>query len=350
MSDNIPTDILTNILERITDVRDLVRWRRVSKRWLSIIDNPDFIQRHLHRSSKYPLTTRSKLGLFVQTSGSCVLYRPENTRRILYPGSVNLIGTCDGLICFQHNSEPKPQILNPSTGERRYFNTFSSRQNGSDPLFNKYGFGYDELSDDYKLVVIRGGKVEFHCVRARKCRTIEFQFCNLIPEPKGVLAYGALHWIGRGHVLYAVDLGSETVRKMQWTPDVNCGCGLYSVGVVLSEYLFLLRVTNGHRVQVWLMKEYWNKDSMVKCNEIEFGREIWSVNLVGYSWIDGRGRNLFLLNGKELVWFQASGNIVEDKAVEVISNVARENGFILDAFYCLDTLVKICPDRRRIFD
>ncbi|CAN1123670.1 F-box protein CPR1 [Linum perenne] len=333
MSDYIPTEILTNILERITGVEDLVRCRRVSKRWLSIIDSPDFIQRHLHRSSQFPLTANSKLGFFVQTGLSCLLCRPENIPRRRYPGSVTLIGTCDGLICFQHNSEPKPQILNPSTGERRYFNTFSGRQIGW------YGFGYDQLSDDYKLVVIRRGKVEFHCVRARKRRTIQFQFGDLILEPMGVLACGALHWVGLGHVLYAVDLGSETVRKLPWPPGFDCRYGLHSFGVIFG-CLCIICVQNGERVQLLMMKEYGNRDTWNRICNTGFGRVIRSISLVGSS---SSSRILFLLNGKELLWFHP-----EEKAVEVISNVAREDGFILNAFYCLDTLVKICPERRRI--
>ncbi|CAN1844469.1 F-box protein CPR1 [Linum perenne] len=297
MSDYIPTEILTNILERITGVEDLVRCRRVSKRWLSIIDSPDFIQRHLHRSSQFPLTANSKLGLFVQIGQSCVLYRPENTPRRRYLGSVNLIGTCNGLICFQVNSEPKPQILNPSTGERRYFNTFSSRQIGSDPLLNKYGFGYDQLSDDYKLVVIRGGKVEFHCLRARKRRTIEFQFGDLIPEPKGVLACGALHW---------------------GAPGFDCRYGLYSFGVIFG-CLCIICVQNGERVQLLRMKEYGNRDTWYRICNTDFGRVIRSISLVGSS---SSGRILFLLNGTELLWFhpipeEADPEEAEDEAMEL---------------------------------
>ncbi|CAN1123668.1 F-box protein CPR1 [Linum perenne] len=348
MSDYIPTEILTNILERITGVEDLVRCRRVSKRWLSLIDSPDFIQRHLHRSSQFPLTANSKLGLFVQTGRSCLLRRPENTPRRRYLGSVNLIGTCNGLICFQVNSEPKPQILNPSTGERRYFNTFSSRQIGSDPLLNKYGFGYDELSDDYKLVVIRGGKVEFHCVRARERRTIEFQFGDLIPEPKGVLARGALHWVSRGNVLYAVDLGSETVRKLPGAPGFDCRYGLHSFGVIFG-CLCIICVQNGERVQLLRMKEYGNRDTWYRICNTDFGRVIRSISLVGSS---SSGRILFLLNGTELLWFhpipeEADPEEAEDEAMEVI-NVDREDGFISDAFFCLDSLVKIFPEGRRI--
>ncbi|CAN1844464.1 F-box protein CPR1 [Linum perenne] len=337
MSDYIPTEVLTNILKRITGVRDLVRWRRVSKQWQSLIDSPDFIQGHLDRSSLF--TTPSKLGFFVQTSRSCLLYQPENTRRILYPGSVNLIGTSNGLICFHANSEPHPQILNPSTGERRYFHTFSSRQIGSEPVLNKYGFGYDELSDDYKLVVIHDRKAEIYSIRARKRRTIEFPFGDLIPEPKGVLVCGALHWIGRDGALYAIDLATETARRLAWA-GFN---GQSSVGVLFG-CLCILCIKNWRRVELLMMSDYGNRNTWYRICNTDFGRVIHSVSLVGSSW---NGRLLFLLNGTELLWFHPFPEEAEDAGVEVI-NVDREDGFISDAFFCVDSLVKIFPEGRRI--
>ncbi|CAN1758475.1 hypothetical protein LINPERHAP1_LOCUS6817 [Linum perenne] len=63
MSDHIPSDIVTNILNRVTHVHDLVKWRSVSKQWLSIIDSDDFINRHLQRSE----ATTSHLGLLIKT-------------------------------------------------------------------------------------------------------------------------------------------------------------------------------------------------------------------------------------------------------------------------------------------
>ncbi|CAN0915551.1 hypothetical protein LINGRAHAP2_LOCUS29201 [Linum grandiflorum] len=61
MSDLIPQVIMADILLRLR-VKDLVSCRRVSKQWLSIIDDPHFIcnQRSLSKNSNSVLFLRGK--------------------------------------------------------------------------------------------------------------------------------------------------------------------------------------------------------------------------------------------------------------------------------------------------
>ncbi|GJS70357.1 putative F-box domain-containing protein [Tanacetum coccineum] len=43
MSDNIPFDVQMEIIKKVSDVKSLIRFRSVSKQWMSFIDSPEFI-------------------------------------------------------------------------------------------------------------------------------------------------------------------------------------------------------------------------------------------------------------------------------------------------------------------
>ncbi|CAN1160928.1 F-box protein CPR1 [Linum perenne] len=121
---------MVNILLRLR-VKDLVSCRRVSKQWLSIIDDPHFISRQLQRS----ISTNSNAALFLQDRESPTLYWKQNytsdvnffsiqihyePSQIMYePSQVLLMGSCHGLVCFSLFNHPNDfVVLNPSTGER----------------------------------------------------------------------------------------------------------------------------------------------------------------------------------------------------------------------------------------
>ncbi|CAN1123662.1 F-box protein CPR1 [Linum perenne] len=287
MSGHIPIEIITSILDRIAGVKDLVRWRRVSKQWLALIDSHDFIQRHLQRSSESSSSsTTSKLGLFV--------------------GSISR---------------------------------------------SKYGFGYDQLSDDYKLVIILQNRAEIHRVRAKSCRTVyNIPPDELLFEPKGVFACGALHWIdyAMDASVCAFDLGSETVSELS-LPDFDArNLDARELGVVDLCLCFGLMDECSDQVDVWMMKEYGNKGSWFRIYKIDLSfikYKDCSVELVCFPRKSNEGQFLFLLNKRKLVWFDPESNRAAEEDMKV-SDIADDHYAGLDAFYWLDSLVKIYPDRR----
>ncbi|CAN1844481.1 F-box protein CPR1 [Linum perenne] len=313
MSDHIPIEIITNILERITGVKGLVRWRRVSKEWLALIDSDDFIQRHLQRSSESSSSTTSKLGLFVGSFRHCALYQPGNILRFSHEKCGELLCSCNGLICFWIYSDSRGQILNPATGERRYLDTYTLFP--AYRLPEGYGFGYDQSSDDYKLVRFLDGNAEIHYVRARYRRVVKFPLIKVLHQAKGVFACGALHWIDDRKdspvTVYAFDLGSETVSKLSLPADFDAGYFVSPEVGVMDLCLCVYRLRMGSRFDLWMMKEYGNKDSWVRIYKIDlsFAKVTdYSVSMVGFT----RGRILFLLKRSKLVWFDPERNRVEE--------------------------------------
>ncbi|CAN1351314.1 hypothetical protein LINPERPRIM_LOCUS42499 [Linum perenne] len=101
MSDNVPEEVVADILLRLR-VNDLIRCRRVSKQWLSIIDDPHFISRQLQLS----ISTNTNAALYLQDRRSPILFWKQRyasdinffSTPIKYePSEVSLMGSCHGL-------------------------------------------------------------------------------------------------------------------------------------------------------------------------------------------------------------------------------------------------------------
>uniref|UniRef100_A0A1S4B203 F-box/kelch-repeat protein At3g06240-like n=1 Tax=Nicotiana tabacum TaxID=4097 RepID=A0A1S4B203_TOBAC len=113
----IPIELITEILSRLP-VKSLLRFRCVSKYWLSLISSPEFAYTHLGiAANSYPVK------------------KPR--------GYVRIVGSVNGLVCLV--IEEKYFLLwNPSI---RKFKKLPDPRGGD---YIMYGFGYDEFHDDYK--------------------------------------------------------------------------------------------------------------------------------------------------------------------------------------------------------
>ncbi|GMN36513.1 hypothetical protein TIFTF001_006095 [Ficus carica] len=97
----LPWEIIIDILSRLP-VKDLLRYRCVSKPWCSLIDGPDFINLHL----KHSLQTNSNLALVIRGCGlhwanldpldsAIQLNHPLD-----YEGGTEVLGSCNGLLAL----------------------------------------------------------------------------------------------------------------------------------------------------------------------------------------------------------------------------------------------------------
>ncbi|KAI8566690.1 hypothetical protein RHMOL_Rhmol02G0061800 [Rhododendron molle] len=175
---NIPHEIIFEILLRLL-VESLLRFRCVSKSWGSLISQPKFAKTHLSLASTNPDYTHDRLLLRNNESNdlrrdlkscsiSAIMHEQSDTADSLdYPfgGSCNwvwIVGSCNGLVCII--VEKRTVFLwNPSTKKSRKLPNVGM-------LLDKYptymheiypvsGFGYDESTDDYKVVLIFQARV-----------------------------------------------------------------------------------------------------------------------------------------------------------------------------------------------
>ncbi|XP_047335428.1 F-box protein CPR1-like [Impatiens glandulifera] len=312
----LPDDIRYEILSRLP-VKSLLRFRIISRFWLTLIDSPNFIKSHLKQSVK----TKNNLNLIL----GCVSPSLFNFSRlcrldldsvegdgILQPVEINdnplrhhlyknlIWGTCDGLLCLSNTKEaillwnPSTRITvihsnihqndrsicvidnidivvlwNPST-KKSIELPFASIEIKDARRFDKYrtyGFGYDNTNDDYKVVrvvvvldVVINYEVKVYSLRSNSWHTAN-KFPNQYPDLSGIgnsVAGGAMHWISidadLNRSILAFDLGMETYRVIQ-QPEYR-DCVFYSCLASFEGCLSLTCHSFSGNVDVWLLKQY----------------------------------------------------------------------------------------------
>ncbi|XP_060180715.1 F-box/kelch-repeat protein At3g23880-like [Lycium barbarum] len=180
----LPSQLITEILLSLP-VKVLLQFRSVSKYWLALISGPEFVKAHLSQSVNNKDYTHHRLML------SSV--RPKKKIKVssilssLYDESVMeasdldcplkdhyvIVGSVNGLICLTIRGEDF-LLWNPSIKKLKNVITEDARKFGP----KEYGFGYDELHDDYKcndgdiisidLADEKWGKLEQPCYAERR--------------------------------------------------------------------------------------------------------------------------------------------------------------------------------------
>lgn len=220
--DGLPEDIVVDVLS-LLPVESLIRFKCVRKSWRDVISSPRFAVKHLrnpNRSSSddrlllmrrfgvQPGESENRLSLFsfaddnkdtstVVKSVDFSIYRGERKPEIS--------GYCDGIICLS-DSRGYIALANPGLRQFRVLPETCIPLPSSERISHNAccsGFGYDPISDDYKVVRIWNSisshtpRVEVYTLSTDSWREIKSEpflekFClNLIP---GKYFKGAYYW------------------------------------------------------------------------------------------------------------------------------------------------------------
>ncbi|CAO2207115.1 unnamed protein product [Urochloa humidicola] len=158
----LPDDALVQVL-LLLPTSSRRRFRLVCKRWRDLID-----ERTPERRSRTKI-----LAFFAERGCSRALVFDDDKdggrrRAWTYPCStttatIDIVGTCNGLLCLHETSAPPSgidnagsplsviSVTNPITGETRILPPVPAEQFGA---FGKYSFGYHPISGEYKVVHI----------------------------------------------------------------------------------------------------------------------------------------------------------------------------------------------------
>ncbi|XP_057432121.1 F-box/kelch-repeat protein At3g23880-like [Lotus japonicus] len=281
----LPIEIVEEIISNLP-VKFLSQLRCICKSWNSLISDPKFTRRHLRRSNRrilivrfmnrsrdinymsYPLPSILK----AVTTGGMQLDNPREYGNRNY----SIIGSCDGIICrcnFSHELGHSFVVWNPS------INKFWELTPLEKPMledcdggraFHSYGFGYDQLSNSFKLVVIFHYKccsgsykshVMVHTLGSNFWRKIEefpgIPYCA--SGNNGICVSGAINWLARGTAgIISLNLGKESYKEFL-QPDYGIKVHNLTMEIV-RDCLCIL--TNSK--DVWIMKEYGNTKSWTK--------------------------------------------------------------------------------------
>jgi|UniRef100_A0A2N9I8J2 F-box interacting protein len=279
---SLPDEVILEILSRLP-VKPLLCFRCVSKPWLALIDSPQFIKLHLKQSLK--TTTNLSLILgdgylyssdFDSLDTAIELDHPLKTPHY----ETEIVGSCNGLLCLSNKKEDVA-LWNPSTRKYRKLpvTTLEFAPDGYD--FCQYtvsGFGYDETSDDYKVVRsvrlyladnLSSGSEVYSLKNDSWRRLPDYPYNLRYLRAFAMLVSGALHWLvtskaesDRTNLILAFDLGVEEYRLVP-RPDFSDKDCHMNVGV-LGGCLTIYGSNYINRLDVWVMKDYGVKESWTK--------------------------------------------------------------------------------------
>ncbi|XP_004297855.1 PREDICTED: putative F-box protein At3g16210 [Fragaria vesca subsp. vesca] len=161
-------DVVVEILARLP-VKTLMRFRCVCTTWRSLIGYTHFVKKHMKYDAERGVNDADMRLLFSMKPPSTMglvdlkdaeldskTFRDDGrvpVRELEFPVCLDFVsdivnvGSCNGIICVHFD---KDYVLwNPCTGEHNVL----PKPSGLSCYPKYYGFGYDEINDDYKVVL-----------------------------------------------------------------------------------------------------------------------------------------------------------------------------------------------------
>ncbi|KAL3506448.1 hypothetical protein ACH5RR_031830 [Cinchona calisaya] len=281
--------IFTEILIRLP-LKSLAQFWCVSKSWKAQIDNPKFVRMHYDRTKN---SDSAEVRILVGGShyGSYKLYSievhdslsldldevcskrakeieiPDKLSHIVYDHDdyhgCQILGSCNGLICLGLLLRTAPLALtymNPLTQKQWALLKFPRRY--SEGTCYEYGFGHNEVTDDYMLIVLAGNPPTTVTIYSLKSdswkRVLDSPFQGMkgtIEQRIGVFAGKALHWVMRdwetmANFIAAFDLQTEKFYPIA-LPEYPSGSIFWRISLGNLEVVFLSSSIVGLKL-LWL--------------------------------------------------------------------------------------------------
>ncbi|XP_022751116.1 F-box protein CPR30-like [Durio zibethinus] len=380
----IPMDVGCGILSQLP-VKALLRFKSVSKEWCSLINDPYFIKLHLRQSME---TNRNNLNIILKERISGKLLSVgfdsvnlDNPRELDHPlkrrpGAVpdddydydydytQVVGSCNGLLCLTTYDQIYGTVVlwNISTGD---YKVLPNELVKLPPTWGEveqvtfYGFGYDSINDDYKLVRIVQDidlsrsppllveEVKVYSLKANTWRRGEeipnHYFLQHFSRKVGTFVCGALHWLGikertweSPSSVIAFDVTTEKYHQIELLDNMERKTYNVDLGA-LQECLCAIATCLDNAVNVWIMKDYGVKESwtMLYCLQgcLSSGAYLYPL-LLAYS----KNEDGILLEkeGMSLLCYDINGKGFKDFNLPQLQNFKP-----LCPEICMESLVKL---------
>ncbi|XP_058758790.1 putative F-box protein At3g16210 [Vicia villosa] len=273
----LPHDLVLFILSKLP-LCESKRLRCVCKSWSLVFKNPQFINMYINHLTRYNHSSHGdkflvlhKLlpGEFVENIDSwhCEFYwvsndKFENWVKLDWPSqfqnddcNIYIVGSVsiNGILCLKQRLKTRQLVLwNPITGEAKVIPPSPVENNPSDnpsPWRFLHGFGYDHVSDDYKVVqmidynvryrygdLIRRDRLydplwEIYNLKTNSWKKLDFDMgdCNdfSISGSIGVYMDGLYHWWAKSEsknieeYLLSFDFSTEMLIKRPMPTDID---------------------------------------------------------------------------------------------------------------------------------
>ncbi|CAN1812821.1 F-box protein CPR1 [Linum perenne] len=296
-------DSIIEILTRLP-VKSLIRFRCVSKSFNTLISSTQFVKHHLKHLKSSP--DQNPLFLLIPSTSkrlgycSCALHSLYSN--LPHPNFADLdhsqflaepdmkphmlVGSSDGLLCLAIKRQLVMVVAlwNPST---RVFSTLPSfddhlPNNQSRRRYMVFGFGYDHLSDDYKVVSIScypnkeantitaAGIVQVCSIKSRIWKRLDDFKYGLPCDYPGKCVNNTLNWLmdNDSGSIVSLDLHTETYREVMQPEFANDINHQKTIGV-LEDCLCVMYHRHDEYSDLWVMKEFGVMESWTKLFRID---------------------------------------------------------------------------------
>ncbi|KAL3506324.1 hypothetical protein ACH5RR_031706 [Cinchona calisaya] len=324
---NLPHDVIVEVLLRLP-VKSLLKFKCVSKSWCSLISSKKFAKAHLDISSNATATYTSHRLLFSTGYHSELKWSPLQSA--LYYNAphieasdiecpVNysdmlLIGSSNGLVCIIIHQK-YIYLWNPSIRKSKKL-----PHPGFNPKFfscTLFGFGYDKLNDDYKVVGIKNtefgnNEFELYSRKTNSWKRIEDYKYNGLPRQQFDFLDGKLHFIldiffASESKIVSFDLAKETFGEMAYPDPFYLVRSLGVLGGCLA-ILGTQYAING--VDVWIMMDYGVKESWTKVAFVPFSDKPRQIIYYCTPVFMSKNGEILLKSGWDLVLYNSKSSSV----------------------------------------
>ena len=272
-----------------------------------------------------------------------------------------IAGSCNGLVCLADVAPSGDHVVllilwNPSI---RKAISLPPSPVVNVPVFYKavdhLGFGYDPITDDYKLVrlvYLQGGFshneyegdppiVQIYTLRTGAWRTIPGRGSRFIIVQRFSLVFvnGSVHWFAEDdndsdddddamvhNMIISFDIKDEVFHEMAVPKCLEGRLELKMKVAVLGGLLALVPCNSDpdisvHCFSVWVMKEYGVVESWTKLYDIKVGEDLESV--VGFT----KNGEVLVIKGGKLLSYEPSGQEIFNPHIQ-----SRTESFYLNTY------------------
>jgi len=238
-------DITFEIFLRLP-LKSLLRFKCLSKSYESLISNQTFVKYHLQRTQKntnllIQFTDYLKSFSLVNDDISLSTIVKDFDFGSRLKSKYKVVGSCNGLVCLIAIKRPGTKYLvclwNPSTksfSNKASLLVHSRSWSWGCPPYDMFGFGYDSLSDTYKVVVMnfktsnndssKKSEVNVYNKRDNCRRNIQnFPGFGILTRNPGMYLNGTINWLATSNFdcdckipvyIVSLDLGNETYKQL----------------------------------------------------------------------------------------------------------------------------------------
>ncbi|CAJ2672905.1 unnamed protein product [Trifolium pratense] len=305
-SSHIPLDTIQETILCRLPVKSLLRFRCICKPWDSLISKDlKFAKKHLRVSPKrqHLVTTTTPSGAEDLTMSvmSCP-FDSLNLHSNLHSKSTQLdyspilsskyhdglVASSDGILCFTVNG--RAVLYNPCIRKLQEL-PYIDLPHKKGSTYYAFGFGYDPFIDNYKVVAdmyiyeTQVRETHSYTLGTASWKRIKdfpskFSMNGFSKSEHGIFIRGAVNWLtsnsyGYSRNIVSLDLGKESYQEISLPdlPDLPFRDEYKQTLTldVMRDCLCLFDIYQGKRpdrldafTDVWLMKEYGDKESWIK--------------------------------------------------------------------------------------